>query len=526
MTSPRPLRRAVSLLCLACLGAGALAAPAAADEAAALYDPTTVSVVELTLSQPSIDALEAEPDEYQPGTFSLAYTDGAPGGIGSFSAPLPVKVRLKGKASFQPLTGKAAFKFKFGKTERFLGLKKMTLNNMLEDPSMLHETLTYAAFQAAGVPASRTGFVYLRVNGEDFGLYLDLETLDDVSLSRMFGSFDDEAQHLYEGEDGHDVKSGEAGEFEVDEGDEADIADLETLIVAVNSEGPVPWSERVAAVADLAEMTKMWAVEKYVGHWDGYSGKAGAHQPNNYYLLSDATGRFQMLPWGADETWSFDRPVSFDGAGGVMFNLCLEDAICASAYRRSLEEVRSALAALAPDALAADTAALLAPWQQLESEESSRQAHDLEDISEGVAATREFIARRDGELEQWLHPSSPAPAADSSVQPPVGLPVPPLARSIRRLRARVVRGAIESRIAVAEAGTVTQLAWARHQGRRLTACRVKHHVAPGATVLLRCPIKAAAKAADVPLRLTLETKFSSVSHREELRRRLWLPARP
>jgi CotH kinase protein len=526
MTPPRPLRRTVSLLCLACLGAGASAAPVAADEAAALYDPTTVSVVELTLPQSSIDALEAEPDEYQPGTFSLAYTDDAPDGIGSFSAPLPVKVRLKGKASFQPLTGKAAFKFKFGKSERFLGLKKMTLNNMLEDPSMLHETLTYGAFRAAAVPASRTGFVYLQVNGEDFGLYLDLETLDDVSLSRIFGSFDDEAQHLYEGEDGHDVKPGEAGEFEVDEGDEADVADLEALIAAVNSEGAAPWSERVAAVADLAAMTKMWAVEKYVGHWDGYSGKAGAHQPNNYYLFSDTTGRFQMLPWGADETWSFDHPVSFDGAGGVMFNLCLEDAICASAYRRSLEEVRSAMAALDPDALAAGTAALLAPWQQLESEESSRQAHDLEDIAEGVAATREFIARRGGELEQWLHPSAPAPAADSSVQPPVEPPALPLGLPVRRLRARLAHGAIETHIAVTEPGTVTQLAWARRRGRRLIACRVTHQLVDPAPVVLRCALTAAAKAAAVPLRLTLRTRFFSASRRQELRRRVLLPARP
>ena len=68
-----------------------------------------------------------------------------------------MSVRLKGKASFMPLSGKAAFKLKFGKTERFLGLKKMTLNNMVEDPSMLRETLSYAAFRAAGFPPREPG---------------------------------------------------------------------------------------------------------------------------------------------------------------------------------------------------------------------------------------------------------------------------------------------------------------------------------------------------------------------------------
>ena len=100
------------------------AGPAAADEAASMYRPDTVGVIELHCSQSSIDNLEAEPQEYQPGTFEYAETDGTPDGVEEFSSPLPVQVRLKGTASFMPLTGKAAFKIKFGKTERFLGLRK------------------------------------------------------------------------------------------------------------------------------------------------------------------------------------------------------------------------------------------------------------------------------------------------------------------------------------------------------------------------------------------------------------------
>ena len=41
----------------------------------------------------------------------------------------------------------------------------------------------------------------------------------------------------------------------------------------------------------------MWAVEKYVGHWDGYdgsrrlgAGRKSAFEPNNYYLYSDPAG--------------------------------------------------------------------------------------------------------------------------------------------------------------------------------------------------------------------------------------------
>ena len=113
--------------------------------------------------------------------------------------PLAIGARLKGSASFRPLSGKAAFKLKFAhsvKGQRFLGLKTLTLNNMVQDPSMVHEVLAYEAFRAVGIPAPRTGYAYLRVNGADYGVYLNVETPDNVFLPRWFAS----TGHLYEGE--------------------------------------------------------------------------------------------------------------------------------------------------------------------------------------------------------------------------------------------------------------------------------------------------------------------------------------
>jgi hypothetical protein len=140
---------------LAALAALALAAPAAAapiaDEAAVVYDPHAVAVIDLTLSPEAIAALEAEPDEYVKGTFAMATTSGGPGGeeTALTASPHPVEVRLKGSGSFRPITGEAAFKLKFKKVDAFLGLRKMTLNNMVQDESMAHEALTYLAFGAS-----------------------------------------------------------------------------------------------------------------------------------------------------------------------------------------------------------------------------------------------------------------------------------------------------------------------------------------------------------------------------------------
>ena len=193
-----------------------------------------------------------------------------------------------------------------------------------------------------------------------------------------------------------EVAPDEIGKFEVDEGDDEHFEDLEALIAAVNDETAPDFSEAVEPVADLLEMTRNWAVEKYIGHWDGYAGMQGVYWPNNYYLYSDPNGVFQMLPWGVDQTWSVALP--FDGAAGVMFDKCLADQSCASLYRRALREVKAGVDADDLDNLADSTAALLEPWQEMD----PRRPYGMQAISDAVAATRAFIAGRPQQLADWL----------------------------------------------------------------------------------------------------------------------------
>ena len=395
-------RRLFAVLAASVTAVALLPAAAAADEAEALYDPGTVWVVDLQLPQTSVEALEADPEgAYQPGTFSVAQSDGTPGGVGAFSTPQAMEIRLKGSASFKPLSGKAAFKIKFPKAGPFLGLRKLTLNNMVEDPSMTHETLSYTLHRALGVPASRTGFVYLRLNGEDFGVYMNVENYDNVAMAKTLGSFDGDVQHVYEGENGADLKPELVGSFEVDEGPD-DVSDLEALVAAVNETDPEPWSSLVSPLADLKEMTRMWAAEKYSGQFDGYAGGPGSDHPNNYFLATGPDGLFRMLPWGQDETWKEDNHLPFEGPAGLGFEKCLADAVCKAEYVEALKSLRSLLPELGLDALAASTAQMLAPWQEMEEEESTRFEYDAAEIAAAVAETREFIATRPGDLEDYL----------------------------------------------------------------------------------------------------------------------------
>ena len=69
-----------------------------------------------------------------------------------------VLIRIKGqKGSRRPFEGKPAFKVKLAQGARFFGLEHLTLNNMVQDPTMVHEALGYRVYEAAGVTVPAPG---------------------------------------------------------------------------------------------------------------------------------------------------------------------------------------------------------------------------------------------------------------------------------------------------------------------------------------------------------------------------------
>jgi len=372
---------ALSALAVSVVLTSGWADAARADSAAPLFDPTSVAQIDFTLSQASKDSLNTSPATYVPATFSLSQN-------GTAYASSTVGLRLRGSTSFRTLDGKASFKVKFKEFggPAFLGLKKLTLNNMVQDESMIHEELAYELFRGLGVPAPRTGYAYVRLNGDDYGVYLNVETLDNVSLPAWFAS----TGHLYEGAFDVDVRAGDVNSYEIDEGT-SDRSDLGQLAADVAATAP-GFSDRLAAHADLDEMARMWSAERYIGHWDGYSAGLAGHPPNNYYLHSDRSGRFSMLPWGTDQT--FGELLSFDAPGALLFDGCIGDPACLAAFRSDLAAIPGTVAALGLDARAAQLASVLAPWQAAD----PRREYSLEQIAAGVAATREYLAGRPATL--------------------------------------------------------------------------------------------------------------------------------
>jgi len=286
---------------------------------------------------------------------------------------------------------------------------------------------------------------------------------------------------------------GGASAFEIDEGDEEDLSDLEALIAAVDT-----W-QGIDAVADLGQITRFWAVEKYIGHVDGY---AGDPVPNNYYLHSDDAGRFTMIPWGTDYTW--DSRLAYGDPGARMFERCLADAACRTLYHRAVLDVRDAVGALDLEGLASDTAALIDPWRRID----PRRESSLETIQSRERDLHAFLAVRPYD-DVWRTARPPQPAIELATpeaveegsgallaSPPApGLPVGPgaVARRLAIGAVRVTGRRVATSAELPHAGRLTKRVTARIAGKRRTVCRARVTAARAGALSVRCALSRAAR---------------------------------
>jgi hypothetical protein len=337
--------------------------------------------ISLTLDEEAQQSLAADPDTDVPG--QMSFKD-----AGGVDKTYNVTVHIKGqKGSKRRLDGKPAFKVKLGKDDRFFGLEQLTLNNMVQDRTMLHEALGYQVYAAAGVTVPATGYARVSVNGQAYGLYLNLETIDAHFLKRRLG---DDRGVLYEGEYGVDLRAADAGKFQLHEGKDADRAQLKTLIRALDAPGDDVFYGTPPQV-DTGSFLAMMAAGALLGDWDNY------YQSNNYRIYwNPSASRWVFIPTGIDQT--FESNTTVFGARGLLFQKCLSSERCTNEYAATVRDVADRFEGLD---LPARIDALLAVIDAA-SQDDRKKNYDPAKMKTSRDAMRVFVARRPNQVRAAL----------------------------------------------------------------------------------------------------------------------------
>ena len=222
-----------------------------------------------------------------------------------------VAIRTKGNTSLTLVANsdsdRYSFKLDFDYYEdggNYYGLKKLCLNNSYADNGGLREYIAYAIMREMGIPVPDCAYSHITVNGEEWGLYLVVEPIDEVFLKTRFA---DATGDLYKPEG-----RGGTGADLVYRGEEIDTytglnlkTNLETsdgseilaLMQALES------GEGLEQVLNVEEALKYIAANVALANFDSYLGGT----THNYYLYEE-NGIFSVLPW--------DLNLAFGGFGG------------------------------------------------------------------------------------------------------------------------------------------------------------------------------------------------------------------
>jgi len=149
-----------------------------------LFDASIVHTIDLVMDDWEAFLESCESEEYTP---CAVVIDG--------ESYKNVALRAKGNTSLSSVrqmgSQRYSFKIEFdhyqsGRT--YHGLDKLCLNNLIQDNTMMKDYLVYQMMGQFGVKSPLCSFAYIRVNGQDWGLYLALEGVEDGFLARHDGN--------------------------------------------------------------------------------------------------------------------------------------------------------------------------------------------------------------------------------------------------------------------------------------------------------------------------------------------------
>jgi hypothetical protein len=315
-----------------------------------LYALDNVLTIKIVMPQDDWDAVRTEPPKG--GVCNFEWTGGARFTWGKASSVeisgthFPARttftnVGVKKKSFCGSLNSeKPCLHLDFGKftdtvtdAENLLGSRYLTLNNSIQDRSYIRQPLGYRLLGMAGLPHSRCNFARVSVNGtligQGFGgvnspgMYVNAEPAMKRYIERNFGNM---KGNLYEIEH-HDDFVRERLEFiSVDALSKFENkADLKLAVDHIAANGLAGANQML----DLDQFIKLYAMEFFLKHWDGY-----ANNTNNTYIYNDVAAveapgvtdvKFKMIPWGIDQTLQPDRPFNL-ARGGLIAKLVRDDA--------------------------------------------------------------------------------------------------------------------------------------------------------------------------------------------------------
>ena len=224
-----------------------------------------------------------------------------------------VGFRLRGNTS--RYSQKKSFKISFNSFingERWNGVKGLNINGEHNDPSISRARICWNLLEDLDLASARTNHVKLYVNNSYYGVYANVEHINDDFVLQRFG---DDSGNLYKclwpatleyiSNNPNDYKFTSGGRRTYDlktNTNDDDYTDLSNFINVLNNASNSDLPCALDSIFDVNEYLYYLAFEIAIGHWDNH-----AYNKNNFYLYQNPTdGLMHYIPFDLDNTLGID----------------------------------------------------------------------------------------------------------------------------------------------------------------------------------------------------------------------------
>jgi spore coat protein H len=218
--------------------------------------------------------------------------------------------RLRGNTSRE--SAKKSFKVSFNtfvSGRKFHGYEKLNLNGEHNDPSIIRAKLSWDLFRNSGVVGSHASYARLYVNGVYFGLYINVEHVDENFVESRFGDdsgnlykclWPADLQYISDNPDDYKFMVGDRRTYDLKTNTELDdYSDLAHFISVLNQSTTSQFEIAIQQVFNVPAYLQLLAVDVATSSWDDYW-----FLKNNYYLYHNLQNdKFHFIPYDYDNSF-------------------------------------------------------------------------------------------------------------------------------------------------------------------------------------------------------------------------------
>ncbi|QAY66633.1 CotH kinase family protein [Paenibacillus protaetiae] len=195
------------------------------------------------------------------------------------------------------------------------GGRTLHWNAEYDDPSMIRNALSFHFFNQIGVPSPRTNHIWLIINGEPQGVYLEIESVDryffakrGIGYTSLLYAVNDSADFGVIDPETKAKKRSLLDGYEVIRGPKGTRTRLASFVKNLNRLSGKDLAVHTARRLDVDQYLLWLAGAVLTGNYDGFD--------QNYAIYEHKdTGKYRIIPWDYEGTWGrncYGKPCGSD----------------------------------------------------------------------------------------------------------------------------------------------------------------------------------------------------------------------